>query len=170
MLDGIGEYNVAWRFATLKLYKAFGQWLWQLVERSIPTPEIHSLNPDIDKILWTNCKMEKTKIKKKRPWMGIFKKLYKDFRSKEKRPTDTMNCFTSGNLKNNLNLISYFWVCTEIFTNFKREKIYSARSFRRKNPFLWEKNPFLWDAIFCQTSFVRRQVIKPSPRQDENMS
>ena len=43
----------------------------QLVERSIPTLEIRSWNPDIDKILSTNCIIEKTKIKKKRP---IFKK------------------------------------------------------------------------------------------------
>ena len=43
----------------------------QLVERSLPTPEIHSSNPDIGIILSTNCAIEKTKIKKRRP---IFKK------------------------------------------------------------------------------------------------
>ena len=42
----------------------------QLVERSLPTPEIRGLNPDIGKILSANCTIEKTKIKKKRP--GIF--------------------------------------------------------------------------------------------------
>ena len=42
----------------------------QLVEWSIPTPEIHGLNPDIGKILSTNCTIEKTKIKKKRPGMA----------------------------------------------------------------------------------------------------
>ena len=39
----------------------------QLVERSLPTPEIRGLNPVISKILSTNCIIEKTKIKKKRP-------------------------------------------------------------------------------------------------------
>ena len=38
----------------------------QLVERSLPTPEIHGLIPDIGKILSTNCTIEKTQIKKKR--------------------------------------------------------------------------------------------------------
>ena len=37
----------------------------QLVERSILTPEIRGSNPDIGKILSTNCPTEKTKIKKK---------------------------------------------------------------------------------------------------------
>ena len=32
----------------------------QLVERSVPTPEILGSNPDIGKILSTNCTMEKT--------------------------------------------------------------------------------------------------------------
>ena len=44
----------------------------QSAERSLPTPEIHGLNPDIsNKIflmqLTVNCNPEKTKIKKKRP-------------------------------------------------------------------------------------------------------
>ena len=38
----------------------------QLVERSLPTPEICGLNPDIGKILSTNYTVEKTKIKKQR--------------------------------------------------------------------------------------------------------
>ena len=42
----------------------------QLVERSLPTPEIRGLNPDIGKILSTNCTIEKTKIKKKRLGMA----------------------------------------------------------------------------------------------------
>ena len=46
----------------------------QLVERSIPTPEIRSWNPDIDKILSTNCINEKTNKKKKRPGMAHLKK------------------------------------------------------------------------------------------------
>ena len=48
--------------------KELGQWL--LVERSLPTPEIRGSNPDISKILSTNCKIEKTRIKKKRPGMA----------------------------------------------------------------------------------------------------
>ena len=46
----------------------------QLVERSLPTPEIHGVNPDIGKILSTNCTIEKTKIKKKSHGMAHFKK------------------------------------------------------------------------------------------------
>ena len=41
----------------------------QLVEQSLLTPEIRGLNPDIGKILSTNCTIEKTKIKKKRSGM-----------------------------------------------------------------------------------------------------
>ena len=46
----------------------------QLVERSLPTPEICGSNPDISKILSTNCTIEMTKIKKKRPGMAHLKK------------------------------------------------------------------------------------------------
>ena len=46
----------------------------QLVERLLPTSEIRGLNPDIGKILSTNCTIEKTKIKKKRPGMAHLKK------------------------------------------------------------------------------------------------
>ena len=47
----------------------------QLVERSLPTPEIRGLNPDIGKVLSTNCTLEKMKIKKKMPGTGdLFKK------------------------------------------------------------------------------------------------
>ena len=46
----------------------------QLVERSLPIPEIHGLNPDIGKILSTNCPIEKMKIKKKRPGLAHLKK------------------------------------------------------------------------------------------------
>ena len=35
----------------------------QLVQRSLPTPEIRSSNPDTGEILSTNCKFEKTNIK-----------------------------------------------------------------------------------------------------------
>ena len=42
----------------------------QLVEQSVPTPEIRSSNPDISKILSTNCTIEKMKMKKKRPGMA----------------------------------------------------------------------------------------------------
>ena len=45
----------------------------QLVERSLPTPEVRGLIPigdiDIDQYS-TNCNLEKTKIKKKRPGMA----------------------------------------------------------------------------------------------------
>ena len=42
----------------------------QLVERSLPTPEIHGSNPDIGEISSTNCTIEKTNIKKMRPGMA----------------------------------------------------------------------------------------------------
>ena len=49
----------------------------QLVERSLLTPEICGLNPVNGKILSTNCLIEKTKIKKKRPGMAhLLKKFY----------------------------------------------------------------------------------------------
>ena len=49
----------------------------QLVEQSLPTPGIRGLNPDVGKIKSTNCTIEKTKIKKKRPGMGhLFKKIF----------------------------------------------------------------------------------------------
>ena len=48
----------------------------QLVERSLLTPEIRGSNPDIGKVLSTNCTIEKTKIKKKRPGMAQLKKKF----------------------------------------------------------------------------------------------
>ena len=42
----------------------------QLVERTLPIPEIRASNPDIGKILPTNCTVEKTKIEKKRPGLA----------------------------------------------------------------------------------------------------
>ena len=42
----------------------------QMVEWSLPPPEIRGLNPDIGEILSTNCTIEKTKIKKKRAGMA----------------------------------------------------------------------------------------------------
>ena len=42
----------------------------QLVERSLPTTEIHGSIPDISKMLSNNCTIEKTKLKKKRPGMA----------------------------------------------------------------------------------------------------
>ena len=50
----------------------------QLVERSLPTPEIRGTNPIIGKVLSTNCKL-KWKVKnkekrKKRPYMAHLKK------------------------------------------------------------------------------------------------
>ena len=36
----------------------------QLIERSLPTPKVRGLNPDIGKILSTNSTIEKTKVKK----------------------------------------------------------------------------------------------------------
>ena len=49
----------------------------QLVERSLPIPEVHSSNPVVGKIqiehlLTVNC-IEKTKIKKKRQGIALFK-------------------------------------------------------------------------------------------------
>ena len=46
----------------------------QMVERSLPTPEIRSSNPVISIILSSNCLIEKMKIKKKRPGMAHLKK------------------------------------------------------------------------------------------------
>ena len=46
----------------------------QLVERSLPTPEIRGSNQDIGKFLSTSCTIEKTKIKKKRLGMAHLKK------------------------------------------------------------------------------------------------
>ena len=46
----------------------------QLVEQSLPTPEIRGSNPDIGEILSTYCKIEETKIKKKRLGMAHLKK------------------------------------------------------------------------------------------------
>ena len=48
----------------------------QLVERSLPRPEIRGSNPDIGEILSTTCSIEKTKRKRKRAreW-PIFKKI-----------------------------------------------------------------------------------------------
>ena len=48
----------------------------QLVERLLLTPEVCGLNPNIGKILSTNCTIEKTKKKKKRPEMGYLKKVF----------------------------------------------------------------------------------------------
>ena len=51
----------------------------QLVERSLPTSEIHGSNPIIGKAyqiflcISVNCNSEKTKIMKKRPGMARFK-------------------------------------------------------------------------------------------------
>ena len=42
----------------------------QLVEWLLPTPEICGSNPDIGKLLSTNCKIEEMEIKKKRPGFG----------------------------------------------------------------------------------------------------
>ena len=42
----------------------------QLVERSLLTPEICGSNPDIGKILSTNCTIEKTKNKEKEAGNG----------------------------------------------------------------------------------------------------
>ena len=43
----------------------------QLVEWSLPTPEFLGSNPDIDKILSTNCTIEKPKIKNERPGTAL---------------------------------------------------------------------------------------------------
>ena len=56
----------------------------QLVERSLPTSEIRGSNPDIGKIFYsrisTNCnKIEKTKIKEKRPGIAHLNKSDKFF-------------------------------------------------------------------------------------------
>ena len=45
----------------LKVKQAWGVVGAQLVERSLRTPEIRVLNPDIGRILSINCTVEKTK-------------------------------------------------------------------------------------------------------------
>ena len=47
----------------------------QLVERSLSLPETRGLNPDIGIIVSTNCTIENTKIKKKKPGMAHLKKI-----------------------------------------------------------------------------------------------
>ena len=47
----------------------------QLVEQLLLTPEILGPNPGIGRGLSTNCTLEKTKIKKKRPEMAHLKKM-----------------------------------------------------------------------------------------------
>ena len=49
----------------------------QLVERSLPTPEIRGSNPGTGEILSTNCALEKTKIKKEAGNGPSEKKSYK---------------------------------------------------------------------------------------------
>ena len=49
----------------------------QLVDRLPLTTEIRGSNPDIDKILSTNCAIEKTKIMKKRQRMAHINKIAK---------------------------------------------------------------------------------------------
>ena len=49
----------------------------QFVERSLLTPLIHGLNPNIGKVLSTNCNyIKKMKIKKKSPGMAHLKKIH----------------------------------------------------------------------------------------------
>ena len=43
----------------------------QLVKRSVPTPEIRGSNPNIGKMLSTNCTLEKTIVKKNKKWLGM---------------------------------------------------------------------------------------------------
>ena len=75
------------KWATLSIFKLSKNWgggkrdtnqgtkiAWagveaQLVEQSLPLPEIHGSNPDIGKILFTNVTTEKTKINQKRPYL-----------------------------------------------------------------------------------------------------
>ena len=45
-----------------------------MVKQSLQTPKVRGLNPDIGKMLSTNCTIEKTKLKKKRPGMAHLKK------------------------------------------------------------------------------------------------
>ena len=48
----------------------------QLVERSLPTAEIRGSNPNIGKVLTTNCKLHrKDENKEKRPGMPHLKKI-----------------------------------------------------------------------------------------------
>ena len=72
------SYHLLVKIANLKMNKKnCKSWAWaQLVEQSLPTPEIRGLNPNIGKTLSSNCtfKKEKTKRKKKRPWMAHLKK------------------------------------------------------------------------------------------------
>ena len=46
----------------------------EVVEQSLPTPEIRGSNLDIGQILFTNCTIEKMEMKKKTPRIAIYKK------------------------------------------------------------------------------------------------
>ena len=61
----------------------------QLVQQSVPTPEICGSNPDIGKNLSSNCTLEKMRIKKKRPGMAYLKKVSK----KESEKFYRTDCF-----------------------------------------------------------------------------
>ena len=49
----------------------------QLIERSLPTPEICGSNPNIGEISSTNCALEKTRIKKNRQGVAHLLMLYR---------------------------------------------------------------------------------------------
>ena len=66
-----GDLHLSSSLASQRINSKLAVVVAQLVERSLPIPEVHGLNPVISKIyiehLFTvNC-IEKTKIKKKRP-------------------------------------------------------------------------------------------------------
>ena len=86
----------------------------QLVERSLPIPEVRGSNPIIDKKLylyWTfvYCQLciEKTKIKKKRPGMAHLKKLPRRTRFQLR---------TSGNWSSNWDA-AWFCLCWQFCKN-----------------------------------------------------
>ena len=69
------------------------------------------------------------------------KKLYKAIHSKKKRPADTMNCLTRGNLKEILKRI--FESVPKLLRILSGKKLTVRVPFGEKNPFYEKKNPFL---------------------------
>ena len=86
MLELVGSLLVQFFFRQhcSKILISWAVVVAQLVERLLTTPEIRGSNPDIGKILSTNCTVEETKIKKKRPGMAhLLKDAHQPFKNKE---------------------------------------------------------------------------------------
>ena len=91
-----------------------------MVERSLPTPEVHSLNPVIGKLLSrtfvTVNFIEKSKIKKKKPLLNINTGAYLHWRE----PPGLLNERGPHDQKTDFSQCSY--VLIKYFVCFKRQK------------------------------------------------